>query len=145
MILSLHSKCLTYKLIQSFSRSAHGNCDNHWPCRVLKGQWLWCWVTWRNDVTSWWRSGSSLPSNATLLSAPASPAPPPPRPPPLMSMLEPETRSGAPDRDRDLAAPRGESCDVDWDSPRLMGEVPPAGRDLRPPPVVVGTFRGLGE
>ena len=60
-----------------------------------------------------------------------------------MSMLEPEMRSGAPDRDRDLdAAPRGESCDVDTDSPRLMDEVPPVGRDLRPP---VATFRGLGE
>ena len=60
-------------------------------------------------------------------------------------MLEPEMWSGAPDRDRDLEAPRGESCDVDTDSPRLMEEAPPVGRDLRPPVVTVGTFRGLGE
>ena len=59
-----------------------------------------------------------LPSDATMLPAPAAPAPWPP----LMSMLEPEKRSGAPDRDRDLeAAPRGESCDV------ATGQSPPHG------------------
>ena len=90
-------------------------------------------------MTSRRRSGSGLPSDATLLPAPAAPAPR------LMSMLEPEMRSGAPDSDRDLEAPRGESCDVDTDSPCLMEEVPPVGSDLRPPVVTVATFRGLGD